>query len=72
MSNSTISPKVKTAMMVLSYSTILANKGYASYVDMSLPRECVMTCVTMILNAIDWHEFETPNDEIEYWNNVKS
>ena len=29
-----------------------------------------LNCVYEILKAIDWHEFETPNKEIEYWNEV--
>lgn len=44
-------------------------------------RECFMEenaqsfailCVDEIIKAIDWHEFETPNKELEFWNEVKN
>lgn len=34
--------------------------------------ECCLIAVKEIESAIDWHEFETPNKEIEFWNKVKS
>lgn len=27
--------------------------------------------VDEIVNAIDWHEFETPNKELEFWQEVQ-
>jgi hypothetical protein len=27
--------------------------------------------VEEVLNAIDWHEFEAPNKQLEFWNEVK-
>ena len=30
-----------------------------------------LIAVDEILEAINWHEFETPNKEIEYWEKVK-
>ena len=32
---------------------------------------CALICVNRILRVIDWHEFETPNEELNYWNQVK-
>ena len=32
---------------------------------------CALICVNRIIDAIDWHEFETPNTELNYWNQVK-
>lgn len=40
--------------------------------ELSLAKVCALICVDEIINAIDWHEFETPNKEIEYWNEVKA
>jgi hypothetical protein len=34
-------------------------------------RTCALVAVDEILDAIDWHAFETPNVEIKYWNEVK-
>lgn len=35
-------------------------------------KKCALICVDEILEAIDWHEFETPNDTIEWWQKVKT
>ena len=31
---------------------------------------CALIAVDEIIDAIDWHEFETPNKEINYWQEV--
>ena len=33
---------------------------------------CALIAVDEILNAIDWHEFETPNLQLYYWEKVKN
>jgi len=41
-----------------------------------LVRSLAITCATIavdeVIEAIDWHEFETPNEQIEYWQQVKA
>jgi hypothetical protein len=32
---------------------------------------CALIAVDEIMHVIDWHEFETPNEELNYWNQVK-
>jgi hypothetical protein len=32
---------------------------------------CALIAVDEIMKAIDWHEFETPNEVFNYWNRVK-
>lgn len=32
---------------------------------------CALFAVNEILKAIDWHEFEYPNEEIDFWIEVK-
>ena len=32
---------------------------------------CALIAVDEIIEAIDWHEFETPNEVFNYWNRVK-
>lgn len=34
-------------------------------------KQCALIAVDEIMNAIDWHDFETPNKEFEYWQEVK-
>jgi hypothetical protein len=34
-------------------------------------KQCALILVDEILNVIDWHEFEIPNKELEYWEEVK-
>ena len=34
-------------------------------------KKCAIIAVDEIIIAIDWHEFEPPNKEIEYWQEVK-
>ncbi len=33
-------------------------------------KEMAIICVNEILKAIDWHAFEVPNDDINYWEEV--
>lgn len=32
---------------------------------------CALIAIDEIMKAIDWHEFETPNEVFNYWNRVK-
>lgn len=34
-------------------------------------KQCAIIAVDEIMHVIDWHEFETPNEELNYWNKVK-
>jgi hypothetical protein len=34
-------------------------------------KTCALIAVDEILEAIDWHEFEYPNEEMKYWIEVK-
>jgi hypothetical protein len=39
--------------------------------NLSEAKQCALICVDEILNAIDWHEYEHPNDIVNYWQEVK-
>ena len=39
--------------------------------NLSEAKQCALICVDEILNAIDWHEYEHPNDIVNYWLEVK-
>lgn len=32
---------------------------------------CALAAVDEVLNSIDWHAHEVPNDELTYWEQVK-
>lgn len=34
-------------------------------------KECALIAVDEIINAIDWHDYDSPNEEWGYWNEVK-
>jgi hypothetical protein len=34
-------------------------------------KNCALVVVDEIMDVIDWHEFETPKEELHYWNKVK-
>lgn len=35
-------------------------------------KECALIAIAEIIEAIDWHEFEPPNREFEFWDEVKT
>ena len=35
------------------------------------PKRCALIAVEEIKEAIFWHPYESPNFELEYWNEVK-
>jgi hypothetical protein len=40
--------------------------------DKNLAIDCALIAVDEILQAIDWHKFETPNVEIDFWQEVQN
>ena len=36
-----------------------------------LSKQCAIIAVNEIIEAIDWHEYETPNKELNYWLDVR-
>jgi hypothetical protein len=47
-----------------------SDKGEECLVSL-LAIKCAILCVDEIILAIDWHDFETPNKEFEFWGQVK-
>jgi hypothetical protein len=35
-------------------------------------KRCALMAVDEVIMAIDWHKFEVPNKEFDFWLNVKS
>ena len=61
-----MTPKEKAKELVdkfMEYSDAADEHGFA--------KQCALIAVDEIMDAIDWHGFETPNKEIEYWEEVK-
>jgi hypothetical protein len=57
-------PKDKAIELVNKFSTVglqQREEGIA----------CAMIAVNEIIDAIDWHEFEMPNNETNYWLEVR-
>jgi hypothetical protein len=42
------------------------------YNNWKTTKECALIMVDEIIDAIDWHEFEHPNKEFDYWYEVKT
>jgi hypothetical protein len=61
-----MTPKEKALELVQKY--FKANHQPYGFKD---AKQCALIAVDEIINAIDWHEFETPNKELEYWQEVK-
>ena len=43
----------------------------ASDITLYFAKQCALVAVDEILDAVDWHEFETPNQQYWYWDAVK-
>lgn len=59
-----MSPKEKAEQLVAKFDGVglqMRNEAIA----------CALIAVDEIMKAIDWHEFETPNEVFNYWNRVK-
>jgi hypothetical protein len=57
-------PKDKAIELVNKFSTVglqQREEGIA----------CATIAVNEIIEAIDWHEYETPNNELNYWLDVR-
>ena len=42
-----------------------------SFSDASTLKQCATIAVNEIIDAIDWHEYETPNKQLNYWLDVR-
>lgn len=71
-----IDPKQKAIEIVEKFYNkqveILCKDGTAPFekIEQEIAKECAKIHIEGILEAIDWHEFETPNKEINYWQEV--
>jgi hypothetical protein len=55
----TMTPKEKALRLMEKFENALTIK------------DCAKVTINEICEAINWHEFEVPNEEFNYWNEVK-
>lgn len=65
-----MTPKEKAASLVDRYLDEVFNETDINF-PLELPSRLAIIAVNEIIKAIDWHYYETPNNEIEYWQQVK-
>lgn len=63
-----MTPKEKAQELV--YNIMFKDTSF-NRVDRLVAHKIALICVDEICEAINWHEFESPNKQWEYWNNVK-
>lgn len=72
-----MTPKEKALELIKKYSPLVTT--WDCYNDVPVEDEyilrdakkCALIAVDEIIEAIDWHEFETPNKQLEYYQQVK-
>lgn len=45
--------------------------AYTLGLEWNMTKHCALIAVEQIKDAIFWHPYESPNFELEYWNEVK-
>ena len=45
--------------------------GNVPYKAWEQAKQCALIAVDEIIDAIDWHEYEVPNDQLKFWFEVK-
>lgn len=61
-----MTPKEKAIKLFNNYVKLLP---FGSNVERA--KQCALIAVDEILEAIDWHIYESPNREISFWQEVK-
>jgi hypothetical protein len=62
-----MNPKEKAKELIEKYQFVCIQ----NYTSMHEVKRCVLIAIDEICEAIDWHEFDHPNEEWDYWNRVK-
>jgi hypothetical protein len=77
--NEDMSPQEKALELFSKYSLVNAEEVELESGELDIvyslsdsdAKQCALIAVEEIIHVIDWHEFETPNEELNYWNKVK-
>jgi hypothetical protein len=65
-----MTPQEKAEQILLKMHKTETIQGVC-YMTIHEAKQCALIAVDEILEAIDWHEFEYPNEHFEYWHEVK-
>jgi hypothetical protein len=60
-----MTPQEKAAQLVVDYQIKVRSLDYKEAV------QCAIVTVDEIIDAVDWHEFEVPNDVLHFYFEVK-
>ena len=68
-----MTPKEKAQELVQKYYNRFEHTISDEYaeVEYEVCKQCALIAVDEILEAIDWHIYESPNREISFWQEVK-
>ena len=65
-----MTPKEKAEELVDKYRNTIMSFLSDNMKDMNA-KKCALIAVDEIIDAIDWHEYEVPNDQLKFWLEVK-
>ena len=66
-----MTPKEKAKELFNKYYSYLKSNLMDDKEAIEDAKQCALIAVDEIIEAIEWHEYETPNKEIRYWQEVK-
>jgi len=64
-----MTPKEKAEQLIYKYNYVVLDTNLGG--SNQRVKKCALIVVDEIIKYIDWHEFETPNEQIIYWLQVK-
>jgi len=68
-----MTPKEKAEELVSRYRKEILKGKYRvnGFIVEEISQECALIAVDEIIDAIDWHKYEVPNDQLNFWFEVK-
>ena len=66
-----MTPKEKAYRLYETMFYTMAQSKLSPKENDSIAIKCALVAVDEITDAIYWHEFKTPNKELDYWTEVK-
>jgi len=66
-----MTPQEKAKELFNKYATYVVMWTGGSEVERQNCKQCALIAVDEIIDAVDWHEFEVPNDVLHFYFEVK-
>jgi hypothetical protein len=63
-----MTPEEKAKELFYKMFKVKSTSGYPMCFDTA--KQCALIAVNEILDSINWHNFDYPNDEVIFWNEV--